>query len=156
MNPHPSTRSSSLLLPIMMHNHACNDNFHQAGFTEADLIPVRHSLYAAKKEKILISGAIPLWLSGLSSTGQIHTAAVRTHVSPSSNKFYLYREALIQLDAISPTFPKLSGALHQSFIQEQHASCDCLRRTKPPSCPDKLPFECTPANNDRMCEWLIN
>lgn len=131
-------------------------NFLQAGFTTADLIPVRHSLYAANKEKIPISGAILLRLSGSSSTGQNHTAAVMTYISPSSNKFYLSREALVQLDVISQTFPQLGGALHQSAIHDQPASCDCPKRTKPPSRPAKLPFECIPSNNNKMCEWLID
>ena len=72
------------------------DNFLQAGFTEADLIPVRHSLYSANKEKIPISGAVLLRLSGSSSTGQSHIAAVMTTlVHRPTNSTFLERRWFI-------------------------------------------------------------
>ena len=133
------------------------NGFLRAGFTKADLIPVKQSLDAANKEVIPISGAIFLRLSGFSSTGERHTAAVMTYISPSSDKFYLSEDALLQLNVISPAFPEVGGALHQSAIQgSQLNHCDCKKRVKSPSRPDKLPFECVPSNNDKMRRWLIN
>ena len=133
------------------------NNFLRSGFTEADLIPVHHSLYAANKVEIPVSGAILLRLSGLSPTGQTHTAAVMVYVSPSSNKFYLSEQALIQLNVIPESFPQLGGALlQQSAIHNSPTDCNCQKRTKAPPLPEVLPFECVPTNNDKMREWLID
>ena len=131
-------------------------NFLQAGFTKADLIPVKHSLFAANKGKIQVSGAIFLRLSGSSGDGRNCTAAVMTYISPSTSRFYLSREALVQLNVIPPNFLELGAALHQSSIKNRQATCDCHKRTKPPPRPNTLPFECTPANNNKIRDWLID
>lgn len=132
------------------------DSFLQAGFTKGDLIPVRHSLYAANKEEIPVFGAIFLRLSGQSSTGQSHAAAVMVYVSPSSSKFYLFKDALVQLGVISSSFPQLGSALHQASIHNKPSPCGCPKRTGPPARPEELPFDCTPNNNSKMRDWLTD
>jgi len=81
-----------------------------------------------------------------------------TYISPSTTRFYLSREALIQLDVISSNFPELGSAqqLHQLSISEGTGNCGCPDRNPPPPRPAKLPFECIPANNNKMREWLID
>ena len=132
-------------------------NFLQTGFTESDLIPVKHSLYAANKEKIQVSGAILLRLSGTEANGRNCSAAVMTYISPSTNRFYLSREALVQLDVISSNFELgATQQLQQSVITKETKICGCPNRELPPPRPEKLPFESTPSNNEKMRNWLID
>eukprot|EP00111_Clytia_hemisphaerica_P011054 TCONS_00032366-protein len=81
-------------------------DFIRCGFNVNDLIPVKHTLYAANKEKIDVSGAILLRLQGTDSAGQTRMAAVMTYVSPNTQRFYLSREALVQLGVIRKDFPR--------------------------------------------------
>ena len=73
-------------------------DFYRCGFKDSDLIPVKRTMVAANQEEIEIAGAIFVRLSGKDSLGNVHTAAVMAYVSPSTTKFYLSREALVQLD----------------------------------------------------------
>ena len=75
------------------------------------------------------------------------------YISPSTKKFYLPREALIQLKVISKDFPKVGAALEASAI-EAKAPCGCLLRALPPGRPQQLPFQAIPENNERMKQWL--
>ena len=124
--------------------------FLRCGFQTGDLIPVKHTLYAANKEKIDISGAILLRLHGNNSAGQSRTAAVMTYVSPNTQRFYLSREALIQLGVIGKNFPRVGSADEECAIEEENASCGCLVRTSPPRRPENLPFPPTEANIPKM------
>ena len=103
---------------------------------------------AANKVEIPVSGAILLRLSGVSPTGDTHSAAVMTYISPSSKSFCLSEQALIQLNVIPKTFPRLGGALQQSAINGI-GPCDCPKRTKAQARPEHLPFECIPENNEK-------
>ena len=79
-------------------------NFLTFRFKETDLIPVKHTLFAANKEQIPVLGAILLRLYGDSPDGNSHSAGVMVYVSPSTNRFFLSREALIQLNIIPKNF----------------------------------------------------
>ena len=80
-------------------------------FYKRDLIPVKHIIYAANREEIRVDGAIFLRLTGKRATGFLRrTAAVLVYISQSTNRFYLSREALIQLDVILPDFPRVGAA----------------------------------------------
>ncbi len=40
-------------------------------------------------------------------------------------------------------------------LTPRDAACSCPQRSAPPQRPTKLPFPCTPENNDRMKAWLL-
>ena len=151
--------------------------FIRSGFNPKDLIPVRHIMKAANAAPIKIDGAILLRLSGHNKDGKDIEAAVMTYISPDSNDFFISKEAMIQLGIIPHNFPQL-GAAFSTTNYECHAftsegtvpesdspfrckdplmvDCSCPKRELPPKRPDKLPFEPTPANAERMKKWLLN
>ena len=129
-------------------------NFYRAGFKDSDLIPVKRTMYAANREKIHISGAILLRVSGTDNLGDTYTAVVMVYVSPDTNKFYLSREALIQLCVIPKNFPRVGAAMETSSINDRRAKCGCPLRTMPPEMPEQLPFTCCPENNAKMKQFL--
>ena len=112
--------------------------FFQSGFKKPDLIPVKHELFAANKEKIPVLGAILLKLSGYSPDGNPHSAGVMVYVRPSTNRFYVSRDALIQLNVISKDFPRLGAATSTENATIEVNQCDCTKRTTPPPRPDSL------------------
>ena len=91
---------------------------HAFGFSRSDLILVKQTIYAANHEEIIVEGAIFLHLSGKSETGISQRAAVMVYVSPSTNRFYLSKEALIQLGVISPDFPRIDAVTETSSIDD--------------------------------------
>ena len=98
--------------------------FYRCGFQDSDLRPVRRTILAANREEIDIVGAILLCLTGTADDGTIHTARVMVYVSPSTRKFYLSREALIQLKVIPPDFPKVGSAVHASELSATAVASD--------------------------------
>lgn len=146
-------------------------DFLRCGFKESDLIPVKHSLYAANKEKIDVLGAILIRLSGTDVDGELRSAAIMVYVSPRTHRFYLSKEALIQLDVIPRDFPRIGSATENCGISESAvfgdqingqsetdanlAPCGCPKRTLPPPRPQNLPFACTEGNIPKMREWLL-
>ena len=84
----------------------------------------------------------------------------------------------MDLGIVSPNFPSVGAAADPAVTQqpptrstERHGSlnagglgqttdsldsCSCLPRTVVPFRPVALPFECTPANNSKMEEWLLH
>ena len=120
------------------------------------MIPVKHTIYAANREEIRVEGAIFLRLSGETTEGTLRTAAVLVYISPSTNRFYLSREALIQLDVISTDLPRIGAATEiYSITATQYALCGCPARRKPPLRSKELPFTCTPQNSKKMEQWLL-
>ena len=128
--------------------------FYKCGFSDKDLIPIKRTMRATHMNEIEIYGAVFVRLTGTDSLGRKHTAAIMAYVSPSTDKFYLPREALIQLSVIPKNFPKVGAALESSAIDAQTAPCGCLLRTLPPGRPKQLPFTACPENIDKMKEWL--
>ena len=147
--------------------------FLRSGFSERDLIPVRHQMKAANTAPIRVDGAIIIRLSGTTKHGDHVEAAVITYISPDAEHFYLSRDAMIQLGIIDKDFPQL-GATHNSHTHNPvtlthnmsvlaeisdsktvYADCGCLKREMPPAKPDKLPFECVLENVDKMKTWLL-
>ena len=109
--------------------------FRRSGFNDTDLLPVRQTMRAANMGEIEISGAVFIKLTGIDSSGKKHTAPIMAYVSPSTEKFYLSREALIQLKIIPKNFPKVGAALESSAIEAHTAACGCLNRSLPPDRP---------------------
>ena len=142
--------------------------FHQCGFAEKDLIPVRHLMKAANRAPISIDGAIFLRLSGSDPGGEIVEAAVMAYVSPDANNFYLSREAMIQLRIIDESFPQVGATPSKEFSASATsmenesvangslAECGCLKREPPPSRPAELPIKCSLENAEEMRQYLLN
>jgi len=152
-------------------------DFLRCGFTTNDLIPIKHNLYAANKEKIAVLGAVLIRLSGRTSDGDRRTAAVMAYISPNTRRFYLSREALIQLGIITKDFPRIgsadessavndenaeintrspsTGHLTNELISVQPAACGCPTRSSPLPRPKELPFPSTEENIPKMREWLL-
>jgi len=137
--------------------------FLRSGFNMADLIKVHHTMEAANAAPIEIDGAILLRLSGKNdkSDEEIH-AAVMVYVSPDSKKFYLSKEAMVQLGIIHHDFPQVGVAfpMHSECNEAEldslaAASCGCEVRRPPPGRPTSLPFEANAKNVDRMKAWLL-
>ena len=105
-------------------------------------------------KEIEIAGAVFVRLSGTDASGNTHIAPIMAYVSPSTEKFYLSREALIQLGVIPKNFPEIGAAMEASAIEGQTAPCGCSMRLLPPERPDKLPFSVCPENNEKMKAWL--
>ena len=91
-------------------------HFLRAGFKKSDLLPVKRAMRAANMEEIDIAGAVFVRLSGTDSTGNTYTAPIMAYVSPSTHKFYLSRDTLVQLGIIPTNFPKVGAALEASSI----------------------------------------
>ena len=130
-------------------------DFYRCGFTDSDLLPVKRAMVAANQEEIEIVGAIFLRLSGKDNLGNVHTAVVMAYVSPSTNKFYLSREALVQLGVISKDFPRVGAFMESCPIEVGIADCSCPARSLPPTRPTTLPFRCCPENKEAMRSWLL-
>ena len=75
------------------------------GLTEKDLIPVKMQMHAANSNRIDIIGAVILRLSGRSKLSETHIAKQIVYVTKDADKFFLSREACIQLHMISEKFP---------------------------------------------------
>ena len=129
-------------------------DFYRCGFKDTDLMPVRRTMVAANREEIKIVGAIFIRLSGTDTGGTVRTAPMMAYVSPSTQKLYLPREAMIQLGVISKDFPKIGEVTEASSIEDHMAPCGCLKRSLPPARPQQLPFPASPENIDRMKVWL--
>ena len=144
--------------------------FLKSGFSMKDLIGVHHAMEAANTAPINIDGAIILRLTGCSESGDEVEAAVMTYISPDAKRFYLSREAMMQLGVISRSFPQI-GASHTTDIscnaitteEKPYMSkttlttdCSCLKREPPPGRPTQFPFECIPSNCGKMKAWLLD
>ena len=152
--------------------------FYKCGFKKSHMIPVKLKMEAANRKSIEILGAVFLTIT---ASGQTTHAMV--YVSPDVQGFYISKQCLTELGCLSRSFPcageieRLESAAiigseinyndeiraappfqaeKKSFQAEKKAKCGCLLRKTPPQRPSVLPMPCTPANIDRMKEWLIN
>ena len=84
-----------------------------------------------------------------------------TYISPDAKRFYLSREAMLQLGVIHPNFPCAGSALTDSYcnaishVQLPLPECGCLKRELTSGKPEMLPFPCTKDNANKMKEWLL-
>ena len=60
-------------------------------------------------------------LFGVDSLGETHTAPIMSYVSPNTQKFYLSREALIQLRVIPKNLPGVGAVTETSPIENKKA-----------------------------------
>ena len=148
-------------------------DFLTSGFTMEDLIPVSLELIAANKSPISIAGAVVVRLQGPSeSNGKVYSCATMVYISVDAHGFYLSREAMVDLGIVHPNFPHVGAAgtadtppTHHGELRAITAGCStptnlenqcsCPPRAVVPPRPAALPFECTPANNKKMKDWLL-
>ena len=145
------------------------------GLTEKDLIPVSMKMHAANNKGIKILGAAIVRYSGLSDTGQTVETRQITYVTDSSDKIFLSREACEGLGMISPSFPKIGEVQTSAHVigdstgegftptaainnhgSSNIAPCGCLKREAPPSPPNKLPFQPTEGNREKLQDFLLD
>ena len=157
------------------------DQFLTAGFLMSDLSPAALSLNAANKSPIRIDGVFQANITGIpSGTRQAPSCRSMMYVSRDVKTLYLSYDSMLQLGIINQDFPtvgKFSSdpnmpdppdpARHITSPSEPPVGsicgattddggiCTCPRRTAPPARPKKLPFPCTPENNGKMREWLL-
>ena len=131
-------------------------DFYRCGFRKSDLLPVRRVMIAANREEIQIEGVLLVRLSGEDARGRSYTAPIMAYVSPSTHRFYLSHQSLVQLGVIPKNFPQVGAAMETSAIDHQIGQCDCAVRSLPPGRPDALPFPFIPANNTKMRAWLVD
>ena len=115
---------------------------------------------AANMDEIEIMGAVFVRISGADVSGKIYTAPIMAYVSPSTEKFYLSRESLVQLGVIPEKFPMVGAAVNSFLtmntcaIEGYNAPCSCPVRSLPPKRPEKLPFTASLENCEKMKAWL--
>ncbi|KAJ8359136.1 hypothetical protein SKAU_G00156610 [Synaphobranchus kaupii] len=160
------------------------EEFLACGFPRDDLRPVRLSMSAANRSPIAIEGAFFARLSTASSGGGVTSCRSMVYVSSSVRAMYLSYESLLNLGLLSKDFPSgdvVGGPGDERGPDTHHtpdqplsvnatrstnggcndqsdhhgAQCSCPQRAVPPTRPAALPFPCTPDNNSRMKDWLL-
>ena len=116
INPSPpNVKPSSVTVVTNTGAQSCLwgfSGFLRCGFNTKDLIPVKHTLYAANKEKMDVLRDILIRLNGTTGNGDLKNAAIMAYVSPNTQRLYLSQEgeAWIQLGLITRYFPRIGSA----------------------------------------------
>lgn len=140
------------------------------GLDQRHLIPVTMKMTAANSSPISIIGALTLRISGSGANhDEPHTRQV-VYFTPSTDKFFLSKQACVALGMISPHFPTV-GEIDRNMTAPLSSSqapvtgipnvqdntvCDCPQRKSPPPLPTSLPFPATEENRDRLEKWLLD
>lgn len=127
----------------------------QLGLKKQDLVPVSKRMRAVNDEEITLSGAAFLSLSGCDKDGVKHVAPVMVYVSPAVDAIYLSRTAMEQLKIIPESFPEVGAAAASKVVGHEMAECGCPCRSTPPEVPEKLPFDATAENTEKMRKWIL-
>ena len=132
---------------------------------QEDLIPVKFSMAAVNKSQIVITGALIVFLEGVSKDGKKMSCSTMVYVSPSADEFFLSLEAMLDLGMITPDSEFYPTELRKrdmaqgetnSYSQNSYCeSCSCPPRSKVPPRPKNSPFSATAENNVRMRDWLL-
>lgn len=125
------------------------------------LIPVKMKMTAANNRGIEIIGALPLRISGVSTTGSAITTRQLVYFTPATNRLFLSRLACTSLGLISKNFPSIGETLGINNILRTPESaitkqCQCPKRTMPPPPPKTLPYSATEQNRGKLEEYLLN
>ena len=131
---------------------------------------------AANTAPIRIDGALLLRLSSFDGNGRLVQAAVMVYISPDASRFYMSKEAMVQMGIISQNFPQVGSAFNrssecasltpmatsissQSVVEPEPSTtsvCECPKRQYPPKRPTQLPFEPVHENTSKMKEYLLD
>lgn len=131
------------------------------GISETDLIPVTMKMHTASNMGIRILGATIVCLSVTCPDGKTKETKQMTYVTDAADKFFLSREACVELGIIPENFPAVQavstpGPDMQSAVQDQPTTCACPRRQSPPPPPSELPYPATEDNIPRLKDFLLN
>ena len=135
---------------------------------------------AANNNCIPILGAA-LLIKGSSADGGTKEMRQVVYVTKRTDRFFLSRQACVELGIISSTFPTVGevGAIQDddevskdsilqlpSSVSEVSpakssksaftSGCQCLERKMPPPKLSKLPFPATEENRSKLQEWLVD
>lgn len=144
------------------------DEFLRAGFSMSDLLPVSLSLSAANKSPIRIDGAFFGKVWGRSKDGTEASCKSMIYISRDVKSLYLSFDTMLALGILSPNFPSVGEFTNPSHELlrpnksvcatdgEANPPCGCSRRTVVPDKPTTFPFPCSPENNEKMRQWLID
>ena len=135
-------------------------SLHKLGLKKSSLVPVKGKMCAINGEGINILGAVFLRLEGTdASSGKAVQTAVMAHVTESTERFYISRQAMRELGIIPHDFPKVQARATNAAAsnnESETAPCGCPRHSLPPERPGSLPFDPTEQNVDAMKLWLLN
>ena len=120
------------------------------GLTHHDLLRCNMSMKSASNKPITIHGALLLEISVLSHSGSRSCTKQMVYFSDQSDKFYLNRNACVQLGFISNKFPRsmyyfdseCKGFSHSiSAFSALTSACSCPIRQKPHPSPQSYLFQ---------------
>ena len=150
------------------------NDFLKAGYKLSDLSPVSLSLNAANKSPIRIDGAFNATFKGQSHNGGSVTCQSTVYVSRDVSTMYLSYDTMVNLGIVNRDFPQIGlysanpetdpvmppsdseSSLICGVANVDGSICQCPKRTAVPPRPTSLPFPCTPENNDKMRDWLLD
>ena len=129
--------------------------------SQSQLIPVNMKMTAANNKRIEIIGALPLRISGTSTTGEVIYTRQLVYFTPATDKLFLSKNACTALGLISKNFPSIGESLEvkdnvsnpESAITRK---CHCPKRTMPPPPPKTLPFLPTEENVPKLRQFLLD
>ena len=133
--------------------------FNQLGLKKSCLVPVKGKMSAINGEGIEVLGAVFLRLEGTDvSSGRTVKTAVMAHVSRSTDRFYISRQAMRELGIISHDFPRIQAPISNAAVAAEPgiAPCGCPTHSLPPARPTSLPFTPMEKNADEMKVWLLD
>ena len=125
------------------------------GLTKRDLINVNVRIHAANNQAIKILGAAILRITGIGRDGRQRETRQFSYVTNEADKFFLSKNACIDLGLVSETFPTI-GETNASTTTPFNALpvtatiCDCPTRSPPPPIPAKLPYAATEENREKL------
>ena len=134
------------------------------GLNISHLIPTSMRMRAANQNAIVIVGALVLWLTATTESGQAMTTRQIVYFTHSTDKFFLSLEACKDLGIVPKTFPHVESDMidasppHSDDTEKipEENYCDCPPRQNPPSIPTALPFPATEENREKLEQWLLD
>ena len=134
------------------------------GLSNGDLIPVNMRMHSADNHDIPVLGAVILKLSGVDQLGTKRVTRQIVYVTGSTDKFFLSREACVDLGVIPIHFPIVGEislregcqAVDVDSTNPNCSDCSCQRRVKPPPLPTTPPFPATEDNVAKLKQYLLD
>ena len=132
------------------------------GLTLAGLIPVTMKMHAADNKSINILGATLLRVTATDATDKVYETRQMTYIADCSKKFFLSREACVELHSIPTDMPKIGEMADHCNATETGSSepnphtCDCPRRQRPPPPPIRLPYPAADENREKLQTYMID
>jgi len=131
------------------------------GLTKHDLINANMRIHAANNQAIKILGAVILRITGTGQDGQQRETRQFSYVTNDADKFFLSKNACVDLGMVSETFPTVGETNASTNVPSKDPpvlapTCDCPRRSQPPPIPTKLPYAATAENREKLEQYLLD